>query len=884
MDSKTSTVKSKNDIPSAARKPSKPLTPQQNSEEIAIDIQNTPKLGSPITNILEGGSNESGLRWRINSPTVDNRTPVEEIEQIPQVPVRKTLINQVTTVGTQSPIVKQFLTDPKNAIAPDSLHVTSSSEIRPKPRGSSDQYKLIKKKSIKRLKLTNGNLVIKCPVADLYIQNVPYYVGEEFCSMRYTAITCNPDEFPNANFTLRQQQWERSTEIFVVITMYNEDDILFGKTMTAVMKNIAFLCSRHRSRVWGSEGWKKIVVCIVSDGREKIHPRVLQSLGIMCVYQEGVAKSEVNGKKVTAHLYEYTTQISIDDDMKIRGAEEGLVPVQILFCLKEKNKKKLNSHRWFFNAFCPIIRPNICILLDVGTKPSQQSFYYLWKAFNLNINLGGACGEIVADLGPRNFSINPLVAAQNFEYKVSNILDKSLESSFGYISVLPGAFSAYRYDAVRGKPLRKYFEGELIHEVNNDIFKANMYLAEDRILCFELIAKENCKYILKYIKAAQATTDVPSSVPEFISQRRRWLNGSFFASIYALVHWNSIWSTNHGMFQMILFQIQFIYNLIQLIFTWFALGNFYLTFYFLGSTVTSDVAQDPFKFNGINYGRYVFTALQDIYMFAMIMIFITSLGNRPQASKWIYVTSMVLFSLIMIAIIFFMGYIIYLKFNLVIKDAGTRENKLSLSDTNLLLSMIGTFGVYLITSILHLDPWHMFTSFLQYMILLPSFVNILMVYAFCNIHDVSWGTKGFDKTDDLGKAHGINKAKHEHEVLNDVELELPFMDSNDKRVVNSTYHNWMVNLPERPQEDATKLNPETKLKDWYANFRTRLALFWVFSNALLIGIITEEHVRKEIGATYLIFLFYSVLGLSSVKFVGSTFYLFQYWGLRCCGC
>ena len=36
-----------------------------------------------------------------------------------------------------------------------------------------------------------------------------------------------------------------------------------------------------------------------------------------------------------------------------------------------------------------------------------------------------------------------------------------------------------------------------------------------------------------------------------------------------------------------------------------------------------------------------------------------------------------------------------------------------------------------------MDPWHMFHSFPQYMLLAPSFTNVLNVYAFCNLHDVS---------------------------------------------------------------------------------------------------------------------------------------------------
>lgn len=140
--------------------------------------------------------------------------------------------------------------------------------------------------------------------------------------------------------------------------------------------------------------------------------------------------------------------------------------------------------------------------------------------------------------------LNPLVAGQNFEYKISNILDKPLESSFGYVSVLPGAFSAYRFRAIMGRPLEQYFHGD--HTLSKilgkkgiegmNIFKKNMFLAEDRILCFELVAKAGSKWHLTYIKAAKGETDVPEGAAEFIGQRRRWLNGSFAAGMYSIMH------------------------------------------------------------------------------------------------------------------------------------------------------------------------------------------------------------------------------------------------------------------------------------------------------------------------------------------------------------
>lgn len=105
--------------------------------------------------------------------------------------------------------------------------------------------------------------------------------------------------------------------------------------------------------------------------------------------------------------------------VKLTPGGKNTTPVQMLFCLKENNQKKINSHRWFFQAFGPVLNPNVCVLIDAGTRPSGTSIYELWKAFEVNPQCAGACGEIKAMLGPGGKELlNPLVATQNFEYKV----------------------------------------------------------------------------------------------------------------------------------------------------------------------------------------------------------------------------------------------------------------------------------------------------------------------------------------------------------------------------------------------------------------------------------------------------------------------------------
>jgi chitin synthase len=295
--------------------------------------------------------------------------------------------------------------------------------------------------------------------------------------------------------------------------------------------------------------------------------------------------------------------------------------------------------------------------VDAGTRPSPDSILELWRAFYNKKNLGGACGEIRPILGSNGRKLlYPLVATQNFEYKISNILDKTLETGFGYVRVLPSTFCAYRYKALLGKPLDRYFCGDPTLSLHSsekmNIFEKNMFLTEDRILCFELVTKRGASWTLAYVRAAKAETDVPEHVHELVSQRRRWFNDTFAADVYSLIHFLQLLQTNHNVIRKSFFLIQSLFNFFLVVFSWFNLANAWLTF-----EVIIDLAalQRPI-FHGatqtFNDGIFLFlrtsanVVIKCLYVGLLVLQFLLALGNRPKATKWWYFISFTIFGLI----------------------------------------------------------------------------------------------------------------------------------------------------------------------------------------------------------------------------------------------
>ena len=684
--------------------------------------------------------------------------------------------------------------------------------------------------------------------------------SEEFTHMRYTAATCDPNEFTLKNgYNLRPAMYNRHTELLIAITYYNEDKVLTSRTLHGAMQNIRDIVNLKKSEFWnkGGPAWQKIVVCLVFDGIDPCDKDTLDVLATIGVYQDGVMKKDVDGKDTVAHIFEYTTQLSVTANQQlIRPHDDGpttLPPVQMLFCLKQKNSKKINSHRWLFNAFGRILNPEVCILLDAGTKPGHKSLLALWEAFYNDKDLGGACGEIHAMLGKGwRKLLNPLVAAQNFEYKISNILDKPLESSFGYVSVLPGAFSAYRFRAIMGRPLEQYFHGD--HTLSKqlgkkgiegmNIFKKNMFLAEDRILCFELVAKAGSKWHLTYVKASKGETDVPEGAPEFIGQRRRWLNGSFAASLYALMHFGRMYKSGHNIVRMFFFHFQMLYNIANVIVSWFSLAAFWLT-----TSVIMNLVGQPAPDNGnraFPFGNtatpIINTILQYIYLGVLLLQFILALGNRPKGSKLIYIASFFVFAIIQLYIIVLSLFLVVRAFTTNTTDLNTHDGTKQFLQTFfgssgagiIIIALASTFGLYYVASFLYWDPWHMFTSFLQYLLIAPSFINILMIYAFSNWHDVSWGTKGSDKAEALPSAQTKKDDKGKATVVEEVDKPQADIDSQFEATVKRALTPYT----------EPKAKDESNMDDSYRNFRTRLVATWIFSNALLALAITSDSLDK----------------------------------------
>lgn len=410
-----------------------------------------------------------------------------------------------------------------------------------------------------------------------------------------------------------------------------------------------------------------------------------------------------------------------------------------------------------------------------------------------------------------------------------------------------------------------------------------------------MVAKAGSKWHLTYIKAAKGETDVPEGAPEFIGQRRRWLNGSFAAGLYSIMHFGRMYKSGHNILRLFFLHIQLLYNIFQNLLAWFSLASYFLTTVVImdlvgtptpASNTTSEHHGWPF---GDTATPIINTILKVLYIIFLVIQFILALGNRPKGSRVTYLLSFCIFG-------FIQAYVIVLSMYLVVRaftspasekiqtDSATDFFKSFFGSSGsggtgiILLALAATFGLYFVASFLYLDPWHMFTSFGQYMFLQSSYINVLMVYAFSNWHDVSWGTKGADKADVLPSAQ-TKKDEGKAVIIEEIDRPQEDIDSQFEATVKRALAPYVP-----PKEETSKT-----LEDSYKSFRTKLIISWIVMNGLLATVIVSDTFDKfgfgdsaqTRTARFFTVLLYCVVALSLVRFIGCVWFLGKS-GIMCC--
>lgn len=168
------------------------------------------------------------------------------------------------------------------------------------------------------------------------------------------------------------------------------------------------------------------------------------------------------------------------------------------------------------------------LILDTDTEISNISIDLLVNCLQKNNNIIGVCGETLVE--NKNKSI--ISMSQVYEYWVSHLTLKSIETYFSNVLVLSGCMSLYKTKYLLNNNLIQKYKGVNTEHLN--IYNGNLQeIGEDRYLTSLLLTFYPDKKI-SYIYNAECKTNVPQNLQTLLSQRRRWTNSLFFCSVFLL--------------------------------------------------------------------------------------------------------------------------------------------------------------------------------------------------------------------------------------------------------------------------------------------------------------------------------------------------------------
>ncbi|CAF0891844.1 unnamed protein product [Rotaria sp. Silwood1] len=327
---------------------------------------------------------------------------------------------------------------------------------------------------------------------------------------------------------------------------------------------------------------------------------------------------------------------------------------------------------------------------DVDFKP--EAVLLLVDRMRKNPKVAAACGRI------HPTGDGPIVWYQQFEYAVGHWLQKAAEHKLGSVLCCPGCFSLFRGSSLMDdNVMRRYADKstEAEHYVQYD-------QGEDRWLTTLLLQQG---YRVEYCAASDAFTHAPETFKEFFNQRRRWMPSTMANIIDLLKDTKHTTYVNENISKLYMF-----YQAVLFVSTILGPGTILLTIASALRTVFSTLTIAE---------SYTISILPALFY---ILVCLKTKANTQ------------------IAIGAIMTAIYALVMSMVLVATAAQILKSGFLDPSAVF-LPSVAIIFIVTGLLHPNEMFNLIHGFLYLITIPGGYLLLVTYALCNLHVVSWGTR-----------------------------------------------------------------------------------------------------------------------------------------------
>ncbi|KAL3475479.1 chitin synthase-domain-containing protein [Aspergillus californicus] len=727
-----------------------------------------------------------------------------------------------------------------------------------------------------------GNLVLTSrvhPQTVALLPNSDINEEPEFSTVRYSAITCQPSMFEEERFTLRQALFARPrrTELIITVHLCDESGATLARTLESLFTNIEFICSQRNRGPWKRHGWKKCVIYILADARAKLSADAQAVLTLLGLWQPALAVCDVLGKQVLAHLFEYTTYVGVPDKFKPQVPPRRLdVPVQMVLCVNEIYEDQISSFQWLTETILPILNPRMYAFVPIGSTLRPDAIYRLWERLNLHPKCVGVVGQMEVKTSLLTQVLNPLAAAHGFQLKLNGILDNPFKSSLGFATALVTELSMFRFDEeleALSDVESSARSGLLGPEDPNTWVIWSYYLSERRMWALEVLSMCQSQEHVDYVHKAKHYTPAVASLDEYIRRRQHYMQDRVSLALKSWTDLRSIFAGKVRGFRRLETIILLLYLSVDLLVSWFAVGNTFLIFFFINNYFTSNAIMNQ-------HGPATEIALLTIYAFLLVLSVVCALSYQPQGKRlgrlrmlltsgWILLATYTLFATV--AIVF-----------------KTMHPTFTDSDQSLpgplpngrfsiawILPLVAIYSIWIVSSSIFLEPLTVLTCGLQYVLCLLVHVNFMNIFVFMQTGSLPSEPYDYDVEDILASTMRGRNGRVPVDVGSDDELDEQY----------TRYVNLVSDHVDRKTLDLD----EARVGKRHGLYPEKVVLAWVLSNLLLCAVILNtipsikkgpaggdpENTNTGPSTLFLFVIFCLVGSLEAAKFLGTLWFFIK---------